>query len=374
MILRRMRLRLRYRCGAGALVAVLLLGALAGTGLAVHYAAQHAARQVAMTFQAGRVFGGWVLAAHRAAQEHDFGARLAVERAFVLTPAALRGFGAVPPGLPDHVGRDTSFQVGVMDDGRGAPGGSPVAMAFGVLEPSRAEAAPALRRGGIAAGLAALAEAGSADTAMATHMPAIEGALGRPLAADALYVTADTGLHYRDQTLYRRAQPGRPGLNRMETTLDAAGHDVAGVGAADGFTASVSGDAEAGGSGAVTGDAAAAHLEAGSLEAGALGAGSLAVSADLLVGRAVSGPVATGTAHVTGRLDAAGLTAAGPLTAGTLATAGTVTVTGPASAQSLAGEIATVSGEMRAGRIASVGLHGPDASIDAMTVGTCGGC
>ena len=294
-----------------------------------------------------------MLAAHRAAQERGFTVRLEIEPAFVLTPAALRGMGAVPPGLPAHAGRDATFRVGIMDDRAG------VAMAFGVLEPGQAEAALPLRRGAIAAGLAALAEAGSADTAMAAHVPAIEGALGRPLAADALYVTADTGLRYRDQTLYRRAQPGRPGLNRMETTLDAGGNDVVETAAADGFTASVSGDAEAGGSGTVTGDADATRLEAGSLEAGALGASSLTVSAELLVGRAVSGPVSTGTAHVTGRLEAAGMSAAGSLTAGSLATAGTATVTGAASAQSLAGEIATVSGTVRAGRIASVGLHGP---------------
>ena len=251
----------RYRRGAGALVAVLLLAALAGTGLAAHYAAQHAARQTAQAFEAGRVFAAWVLSAHRASQELDYSVRLAVEPAFVLTPATLRGVGAVPPGLPANAGRDASFVVGIMDDGRGVPGSSPVAMAFGVLEPARPEAAAALRRGAIAGGLAALAEAGSTDTAMAAHVPAIEGALGRPLAADvpgrspALYVTADAGLRYSDQTLYRRPQPGRPGLNRMETALDAGGHDVTGAAAAEGFTASVSGDAEAGGRGSVTGNA-----------------------------------------------------------------------------------------------------------------------
>ena len=171
----------RYRRGAGALVAVLLLAAVAGTGLAVHYAAQHAARQTAQAFEAGRVFAAWVLSAHRASQELDYSVRLAVEPAFVLTPATLRGVGAVPPGLPARAGREASFVVGIMDDGRGGPGGSPVpgrspvAMAFGVLEPARPEAAPALRRGAIAGGLAALADAGSTDTAMAAHVPAIEG-------------------------------------------------------------------------------------------------------------------------------------------------------------------------------------------------------
>ena len=370
----------RYRCGAGALVAVLLLAALAGTGLAVHYAAQHAARQMASAFEAGRVFGEWVLAAHRASQEHDFASRLEVEPAFVLTPAALRGMGAVPPGLPSQVSRYASFTVGIMDDGRGETGNLPVAMAFGVLEPARPEAAPALRSGAIAAGLAALAEAGTAETAMAAHVPAIEDALGRPLAADgpgrspAFYVTADAGLRYVDALLYRRPQPGRPGLSRMETALDAGGHDVTGIADADGFTVSVSGNAEAGGSGAVTGDAGAAGLEAGSLEAGALGAASLTVSADLVIGRAVAGPVSTGTADVAGRLEAASATAAGALTAETLAVAGTTSVSGPSSAQALAGEMLTASGTMRAGRISSTGLHGPDASIDALSVGSCGGC
>ena len=364
----------RYRRGAGALVAVLLLAAFAGTGLAVHYAAQHAARQTAQAFEAGRVFAAWVLAAHRASQELDYSVRLAVEPAFVLTPATLRGVGAVPPGLPGNAGREASFIVGIVDDGRGVPGRSPVAMAFGVLEPARPEAAPALRRGAIAGGLAALADAGSTDTAMATHVPAIEGALGRPLAAGALYVTADAGLRYRDQVLYRRPQPGRPGLNRMETALDAGGHDVTGVAAAEGFTASVSEDADAEGAGGVVGDAVAARLVADTLEAGALGAASLTVSAELMVGRATAGPVTTGTASVNGRLDAAAVTAAGALTANTLAVAGTASVTGPSSAQSLAGEMLTVNGTLRAGRIASTGLHGPDAAIGALAVGSCGGC
>ena len=375
-----MRLRLRYRCGAGALVAVLLLAALAGTGLAAHYAAQHAARQVASAFQAGRVFGEWVLAAHRASQEHGFASRLEIEPAFVLSPAALRALGAVPPGLPARAGRHASFTVGIMDDGRGGagrgpgPGSSPVAMAFGVLEPARPEAAPALRSGAIAAGLAALAEAGSADTVMAAHVPAIEDALGRPLAADSFYVTADAGLRYVDGVLYRRPQPGRPGLNRMETALDAGGNDVTAIADADGFTASVLGDATAGGSGTVAGDTAAAGLEAGSMEAGSLGAASLSVSADLLIGRAVAGPVSAGTAEVAGAVNAASVATAGALTAETLAVAGTATVSGPSSAQTLAGEMLTVSGTMRADRISSTGLHGPDASISDLTVGSCGGC
>ncbi len=366
--------RRRYRLGAGALLAVLLLAAIAGTGLAAHYAAQHAARQTAMAFQAGRVFAAWVLAAHRASQEQEFGARLTVEPSFVLTPGALRGLGAVPPGLPENVGRDVSFTVGIMDDGTAIPGRSPVAMAFGVLEPAGPEAGAALRQGAIAAGLAALAEAGSAATVMAAHVPGIERGLGRPLAAPALYVTADAGLRYRDQALYRRAQPGRPGLNRMETVLDAGGNDVTGVAAAEGFTASLSEDGTAGGGGTVTGDARAARLEAESLEAGALAAASLSVSMELVVGRAAAGPVTTETALVSGRLEGTAMTAAGALTAQTLAVASTAVITGASSARSLAGEMVDVKGEARAQRIESTGLHGPDATIGSLSVGSCGGC
>ena len=278
----------RYRYGAGALLAVLLLAALAGTGLAAHYAAQHAARQTATAFQAGRVFAAWVLAAHRASQEQEFGARLAVEPSFVLTPAALRGLGAVPPGLPESVGRDVAFTVGIMDDGAALPERPRVAMAFGVVEPAGAEAAAALRQGAIAAGLAALAEAGSDASVMAAHVPGIESALGRPLAAPALYVTADAGLRYRDQVLYRRAQPGRLDLNRMETILDAGGNDVTGVAAAEGFTASLSKDGTAGGGGDRDGGCARGRPRSGIARSRRSGCG-LPLGIDGAGGRARSG-------------------------------------------------------------------------------------
>ena len=219
----------------------------------------------------------------------------------------------MPPGLPENVGRDVAFTVGIMDDGAARQGRLPVAMAFGVVEPAGAEAAAAIRQGAIAAGLAALAEAGSDATVMAAHVPGIERALGRALAAPSLYVTADAGLRYRDQVLYRRAQPGRPDLNRMETVLDAGGNDVTGVAAAEGFTASLSEDGSAGGGGTVTGDARAADLEAESLEAGALAAASLSVSMELVVGRAAAGPAVTGTASVSGRLEGTAMTVAGAL-------------------------------------------------------------
>ena len=359
----------RYRRGAGALVAVLLLAALAGAALAAHYTARDEARGRALDRGAGRTFAAWVLAAHRASQERDFAARLAGGTGFALTPAELRAFGAVAPGLPDRAGKDAAFAVGILDDGAG------VGMAFGVLEPGRAGALPALREGALDAGLAAVAEAGDAAAPMAVRLPAIERALGRPVAADALYVTADAGIRYRDDTLYRRPQPGRPWLNRMETGLDAGGRDLADAGAVTALSATVSGDAAAGGT-TVDADVDAARLDARSLEAGELDAAGLAVSADLLVGSGrVAGAVRTRSASVSGRLQAAALRASGRLTAGTLAAAGTATITGASSVGSLEGETLAVTGRLQARRIAATGAYGPRARVSgAMTVTRCDGC
>ena len=355
--------------GAGALVAVLLLAALAGAALAAHYAARGDARGRALDREAGRAFAAWVLAAHRASQERGFAARLAGGTGFALTPAELRGFGAVPPGLPDRTAKDAAFTVGILDDGAG------VGMAFGVLEPDRAGALPALREGALAAGLAAVAEAGDAAAPMAARLPAIERALGRSIAADALYVTADAGIRYRDDTLYRRPQPGRPWLNRMETGLDAGGRNLAGAGAVTARAAAVSGDAAAGGA-TVDADVDAARLDARSLEAGELGAAGLAVSADLVIGSArVAGALRTRSAAVAGRLQAAALRTPGRLTAGTLAAAGTATVSGASAVRSLEGEALAVSGRLSARRIAATGAYGPQARVSgAMAAARCDGC
>jgi hypothetical protein len=203
----------RDRRGAGALLGVLLLASLAGAALAVHYEARAVERAQALDRAAGRVFAGWVQAAHRATQAHAAAFETALEThlGILLTVARLHALGAAPPGLPERPGRDAAMTLGAIADGtaRGVP------MAFGVLEPRSRPTA--MRAGALDAGLAALAPGGG--TLMEAHRPAIEAALGRPLAADALWVTADLGLPYRERALHRRAQPGRPWLNRMETAL-----------------------------------------------------------------------------------------------------------------------------------------------------------
>ena len=222
-----MRVR-RYTCGAGALLGVLLLAAFAGTALTLHYEVRGLARGEALDRAAGRdLRGTWFRAAHRASQEHAaaFETTLAGGHTIVLTPAGLRALGTVPPGLPDAPGRNATFSFGVISDG--TPRGVP--MAFGILEPAPDGGAAhgvSIREGALAAGLAGLESVGS-GALMAPHLPAIEAALGRSLGPGALFVTGDHGLRYLEQALYRRAQPGREYLNRLETGLDMSSADPA---------------------------------------------------------------------------------------------------------------------------------------------------
>ena len=401
---RRIRLRLmtlrplpwrgRHRRGAGALLGVLLLTALAGAALAVHYEARGAERAQALDRAAGRVFAGWVQAAHRATQAHAdlFEAALETQVGILLTVARLRALGAAAPGLPERPGRHAAMVLGVIPDGTAqgvpgsspVPGRSPVPMAFGVLEPGTPSRPSALRAGALDAGLAALAPGGGA--LMEAHRPAIEAALGRALAPDALYVTADSGLRYRERALYRRAQPGRPWLNRMETALamappgtedpaDPARRHIAGAGAMSAMSGEIGADAAVGGDADIGGRAEAAAMTAETIEAGDLAAARLGVSADLLVGAAVTGPLTAGAVEASGRLEAATLRTAGVLDAASLSAAGTAAVDGAAAANGVAGETLGLTGALSAGRGAAGGVYGPDAHIaGAMTVGSCAGC
>ncbi|MCY4406072.1 MAG: hypothetical protein OXC15_06870 [Rhodospirillaceae bacterium] len=386
----------RDRRGAGALLGVLLLASLAGAALAVHYETRAAERAVALDRAAGRVFAGWVQAAHRATQAHAdaFEAAFETQLGIVLTVARLRALGAAPPDLPERPGRDAAMTLGVIPDGtlgpetaRGipgrsaGPGRSPVPMAFGVLEPRSRPTA--MRAGALDAGLAALAPGGG--TLMEAHRPAIEGALGRPLAADALWVTADLGLRYRERALHRRAQPGRPWLNRMETTLrmappgatdpaDPARRDVVDAGDVDAEVADIGTDIAVGGNADIGGGAATGDATARTVEAGDIAAPTLEVIADLLVGGAVTGALAAGRVKATDRLEAGALRTEGVLDAASLSAATAAAVGGAAAARELAGEKLTVSGVLGAGRGAAGGGYGPDATIGVLTVGSCAGC
>ena len=371
----------RCRRGAGALLGVLLLASLAGAALAVHYEARGAERLLALDRAAGRVFAGWVQAAHRATQDHAdaFETALETQLGILLTVARLHALGAAPPDLPERPGRDAAMTFGVIADGtaRGVP------MAFGVLEPRPPSRPTAMREGALDAGLAALAPGGG--TLIEAHRPAIEAALGRPLAADALWVTADLGLRYRERGLYRRAQPGRPWLNRMETTLrmappgatgpaDPARRNIVDAGDVGAEAAEIATDIAVGGNTDIGGRAEAGGASAATVEAGDVAAPTLEVTAALVVGTALTDRLKAGRVKATERLEAGALRTAGVLDAGSLSAATAVAVDGAAAADEMAGEELTVSGMLGAAGGAAGGVYGPDATIRVLTVGSCAGC
>ena len=374
----------RHICGASELLGVLLLAALAGAALTFHYEARAHTRGQELDRAAGRIFAAWFHAAHRASLEHSaaLSARLGAGDAIILTPARLRALGLAPAGLPDAPGRNATFTLGVIADG--TPRGVP--MAFGVLEPAAGGGTAhgmAMRLGALAAGLAALEQPGG-GALMAAHLPAIGAALGRPVGPDAFYVTADHGLRYLENALYRRAQPGRAYLNRMETGLDLssgnpadpAGRNISGAGAVTARAAALAGAAEVGGN--ITADDAvtAQRVAAAAVSAREAGGASLTVTSEMTVGHAVTGAAAAASVNASGRLDAGGLRTAGALNAQAMSSATAVKVAGAAAITgTLDGEQAGVTDALQAGTIAVQAAHGPEAHVDgAMTVGTCGGC
>ena len=375
--------RRRHTRGAGAVLGVLLLAVFAGAALAVHYEARDAERGRAIDRAAGRVFASWVLAAHRASQTHaaGFQAELEHNAGLVLTPNRLRALDAAPPGLPDRPGRDVALVFGIIPDGSSRR----VPMAFGVLEPAMPGRPDALRAGALGGGLTALQDSGG-DGRMALHRPAIEAAMGRVLAANAIFVTADRGLRYSERALYRRAQPGRPWLNRMEAALamappgatdpmDPDRRAIRGAGAVTAIGATIAVDVSAGGNADVQGGARAARMTAESIGAGDLTGPRLAVIADLVVGAAAAGRLVAGTAAVSGRLEAGALSTPGALDAAALSAATAVAIAGTTAAGSLAGEELDAADSLRGARITAEGAYGPDAGIDGlMTVGSCAGC
>ena len=379
--------RAKHRRGAGALLGVLLLAALAGAALTVHYETRDRERVLALDRAAGRVFAGWVLAAHRAAQAHAeaFETALEIQTGVILTVARLRTLVPVPAGLPERPGRQAAMVLGVIPDGtaRGA-GSPPVPMAFAVLEPAAASRPTAIREGALEGGLVEVAP--GAGSLMEAHRPAIEAAMGRALADGALFVTADHGLRYRERALYRRAQPGRPWLNRMETALemappgatdpaDPARRHVVDAGDVGGASAEIGTDVAVGGDADIGGAADAADVSAETVEAGDLAAPRLAVAAELVVGAAVTGPLEAGSVAATGRLEAAALRTAGALDAASLSAAGAANIEGAASAREIAGEALRATGALGAASGAAGGVYGPDAAVSGLlTVGSCAGC
>ena len=154
------------------------------------------------------------------------------------------------------------------------------------------------------------------------------------------------------------------------------GRNIVAAGAVMARAADLSGAAEIGGNAMVDDSVTAGRLATADLSARELDGAALTVSADLIVGHAVTGVVSTASVKVAERLDAGGLSTAGTLSARTLSAATAVSVAGEAAVTgTFDGEETRVSGALQAGGIAARTAHGPQARIDGlMTVGSCGGC
>ncbi len=405
------RLTRRLSRGAAELFGVLVLAALAGAVLTAWTLAERERQVTAARETAGHVAAAWLQATHRSTMETDWSAAVAAGGALV-TPASLVTAGHAPPGLP-AAQRPLTMTLGVIGDGATPP----VAMAFLVVTPDSVSASAALHRGLIDAGVIAVEYAAGPAGSMARHRPAIEALTGA-LDTAAFFVTADT-LSHQAGAVYRRAQPGRPWLNRMESDLDLAGHAITAgaalfAGAIDPLdaaidpldpatwpgvtTSSTSVTSTAGvvadpadllagtttldparapwAPGVASLDAAAA-ARLGTLEAASIAASSgLSVTGDLLVGSLVT-PAAliSRAAAVTGGLQAASIQAAA-LTAQNTTVGGDATITG-----TLATTAATAGGTLIAPTIetatitATGGVYGPSLRITGrLTASACNGC
>ncbi len=274
----------RRRRGAGSLFGALLLLSLGALWLLQHESRESLLSRQDLARTRGAVLALGLEAAHRAAQEDQAGhaGRLAGRgrRGYELTGAELAGH--LPPGLPGG-----GVRLGIIDDGAGLP------LAYAVLPAPGPDAAlpleDSIREGALAAGLRELARAG-APHPMARHLTRIEAALGGALGQGSLYATADLALPVQASRLYRRPQPGRPELTKMETDLGfadgvgiwGAGNVTARAATANGVTAHGRGEAGRASAGG--------EVLAATLETPLLGGPDLTIDTDLVVGTGLYGP------------------------------------------------------------------------------------
>ena len=330
--------------GAGTVTAAVLATVLSGVFLATWHAAENARVGAAIERESGRLWAGWFLALHRAAQQGLVPATVWMPGDVVEVAAAdIRSWGAAPAGLREDGIGDVGMRFGLLDDDAG------VAMAFAVLTPASGWA-DNMRKGALKAGLADVAESGTvggAASAMAANEGAIAAVLGGALDDGSLFATADWAFRRADRALHRRAQPGRPELSRMQAAVSFdTGFGVVNAGAVDGGSAAAALDVVVGAEAIIEGDVSIGGVlrVAGRLDAAAgLVAPELEVGTRLQADEAkVSGTLTAANATVTRRLrsgtmDIAGALDAGSLDAGSHATAPTADVAGPMSVGSCSG-------------------------------------
>lgn len=216
----------------------LVLAALAGVGILRSLETSAARDMESRGRAAGALFAQWFRATHHLAQSEEahYRSLVALHGGVRIPSSAVRSAGLIPDWMSIRTDAGQTISLGSIDDGHGVP------MAFAVATPRRVLSALYLE-----SFVAGAAENRAGDMAgpgrngpASRWQPAIERVLGRALEPGELFATADTGIVNDRRVVYRRAQPGRGGGARMETSLqfgDGAG--ITEVGELDAFDAEV---------------------------------------------------------------------------------------------------------------------------------------
>ncbi len=214
--------------------------------------------------------------------------------------------------------------------------------------------------------------------AIDVDVAAFQGAFGGAPAPGALaaHLRLDRHAIFGDQ-LWRIEVAGFPEINRMETDLDMAGHDIANAGDIGTRTLAVTDSVEIGGDLDVTGALVVGEL----VEIAGWGRFSGEVSAPFAT---VAGDVNARTVTASGEVSADTLDIDGTVSAGTVATSGTLAVTAEASVGTLT-STSVAAGSVTAGTVAATAIEALQvnvsgaiesarAGISDLTVGRCSGC
>ena len=299
-----------------------------------------------------------------------------------LTLATLRGAGALPAGFADVGAMGRGYRVLMLAAGTdtidllvtqtvpaggGTPGSTevPASALFG--------AGGSARMGVVLPDIPHRLTGPAVDADMRSFQAAFAGAPEAGALATLRHL--DHRAVYGDQ-LYRVTVPGFAGANRMETDLDLGGNDLTGANAMGADTLALESDLTVGGGLRVTADlmVGRALTVSGSAE---VAAGITAQSAR------VTGAASAGSLAVTHDLRAASLTAQGAVTAGSIGARGTVAAnsasltslqSGSVTAQAVtATEVAAAAATARAVR-ATGRVDAAQAGFSRLTVGRCTGC
>lgn len=366
----------RRRCGLtlfGSLLALGLIGVMAAGLFAV------VERHLTETRER-RAAAGIVLLA-RAAHHHvtdRFADFLSGPEFREVTLAELRATGELQAGIPGDDAMGRGRRILTRFDGTGAVEVvvTQVVAAGDGGWPWRAAAASASgigHLGTVAPGSSRLSGP-TIDVDVSAFQGAFQGAPApRALAA---HLRLDRHAVFGDQ-LWRIEVAGFPEINRMETDLDMAGHDITNAGDIATRTFAVTDALDVGGNLDVTGALVVGEL----VEIAGWGRFAGEVAAPFAT---VTGDVTAGTVTATGEVSADALDIDGTVSASTIATSGTLAVTGETSVGTLT-STSVAAGSVTADTVAATSIEAlqvtvsgsmesGSAGISDLTVGRCSGC